>query len=506
MNCQNCGNLLTSGAAFCRQCGTPVAHTSQPPQQPIYQQPVYHQPQQQAPQQPLYTQPSYTQPMAAPPVQVQGTPLPENPLRVTFFAGGMIILMLLTALCGSGADEYTTSYLRALFVGSLACSVFLITKGDSANRIFSLVIAGSAALIYSLSFQACVAFSTTYSFNLFALFHGSNILFLVQHLVVAAAVVGTAFGTTMVFKRNPKRATLLIGLISAGSYMLITALAAVLFNAIPSLIYFFTTFFSSFIMAAALFGTVMLASMISNFRSTELQISVGYKVWFSVCIFFSTISFITVALGGIVGTTFFSYVGFLSSILTIGGIVGYILLFFRKRIGFPLILISIGVMIAGDLSSGFSLVLQSLMAGNQNLVSYGFGLMATSLTSLVNPAITGIALYFAWKKIPAATAYQKPLVTQLQKIFAIAGTAVGGLLFIIGSFAFYNLLDLREITDFILGVCSGAVVLIIGIAAFFACFRKESRVPKGLLMTNRVTAIVGFVFLLIVITGRFLGY
>lgn len=84
MFCQNCGNQLAEGAAFCGQCGTKVA-VQAAPQQPAYEapqsapQPAYEAPQStpqpayEAPQQPAYTapQPSYQQPVQAAPVQKQ---------------------------------------------------------------------------------------------------------------------------------------------------------------------------------------------------------------------------------------------------------------------------------------------------------------------------------------------------------------------------------------------------------------------------------------------------
>ena len=81
MFCQNCGNQLTEGAAFCGQCGAKVAEPAAP-QQPTYEapqsapQPAYEAPQPayEAPQpayeapQPAYSAPqtSYTVPQPAP--------------------------------------------------------------------------------------------------------------------------------------------------------------------------------------------------------------------------------------------------------------------------------------------------------------------------------------------------------------------------------------------------------------------------------------------------------
>lgn len=67
MFCQNCGNQLTEGAAFCGQCGAKVAEPAAP-QQPTYEAPQSApQPAYEAPQ-PAYSAPqtSYTVPQPAP--------------------------------------------------------------------------------------------------------------------------------------------------------------------------------------------------------------------------------------------------------------------------------------------------------------------------------------------------------------------------------------------------------------------------------------------------------
>ncbi len=106
MNCPNCGNVLVDGAAFCNNCGTPIAPANAAPvAQPVanqgapaaqpaqpYQQPA------QAYQQPTYQQPAYQQPGA-----------PATPGTKSKIAAG-ILGILLGAL---GIHKFYLGYTKA---------------------------------------------------------------------------------------------------------------------------------------------------------------------------------------------------------------------------------------------------------------------------------------------------------------------------------------------------------------------------------------------------------
>lgn len=86
MFCQNCGNQLPEGAAFCGSCGA-KAEVQTVPQQPAYEAP--QQPAYEAPQQPAYTapQPTYQQPVQAAPAQNANSPALDSLATSTMIFG-----------------------------------------------------------------------------------------------------------------------------------------------------------------------------------------------------------------------------------------------------------------------------------------------------------------------------------------------------------------------------------------------------------------------------------
>lgn len=107
IQCPNCNSTIDdTGAAFCPNCGTPLAQQpAQPvqPEQPVYQepaQPVYQQPVQ--PAQPIYQPPVYQQPVYQQPVYQQPAPTGKrgNGVGTAGFVLGLIamIFMIFAAL------------------------------------------------------------------------------------------------------------------------------------------------------------------------------------------------------------------------------------------------------------------------------------------------------------------------------------------------------------------------------------------------------------------------
>lgn len=110
IQCPNCNSTIDdTGAAFCPNCGTPLAQQqpayqepAQPavqpaqPEQPVYQepvqQPVYQQP---VYQQPVYQQPVYQQPVYQQPVYQQAAPTGprKNGVGTAGFVLGLIALI-----------------------------------------------------------------------------------------------------------------------------------------------------------------------------------------------------------------------------------------------------------------------------------------------------------------------------------------------------------------------------------------------------------------------------
>lgn len=107
IQCPNCNSTIDdTGAAFCPNCGTPLAQQqpayqepAQPavqpaqPEQPVYQEPV----QQPVYQQPVYQQPVYQQPVYQQPVYQQAAPTGprKNGVGTAGFVLGLIALTFL---------------------------------------------------------------------------------------------------------------------------------------------------------------------------------------------------------------------------------------------------------------------------------------------------------------------------------------------------------------------------------------------------------------------------
>lgn len=99
IQCPNCNSTIDdTGAAFCPNCGTPLAQKPVQPEQPVSQepaQPVYQQPVQ--PAQPIYQPPVYQQPVYQQPAP---TGKRGNGVGTAGFVLGLIamIFMIFTAL------------------------------------------------------------------------------------------------------------------------------------------------------------------------------------------------------------------------------------------------------------------------------------------------------------------------------------------------------------------------------------------------------------------------
>lgn len=96
IQCPNCNSTIDdTGAAFCPNCGTPLAQ-----QQPAYQEPAQPavqpaQPEQPVYQQPVYQQPVYQQPVYQQPVYQQAAPTGprKNGVGTAGFVLGLIALI-----------------------------------------------------------------------------------------------------------------------------------------------------------------------------------------------------------------------------------------------------------------------------------------------------------------------------------------------------------------------------------------------------------------------------
>jgi len=183
-------------------------------------------------------------------------------------------------------------------------------------------------------------------------------------------------------------------------------------------------------------------------------------------------------------------------VLTIIAIVGYIMLLASRRSGYFLIVLSITTIFFTCFKYGMnSLKLTELFLGGK-YNPLGFGFMAESFIYLINPLVTGLILIGAWSTDPHELREEKAKIPVIYKISSILGSAIFLTLFVGGAASYYGFKSTREPGLFVFTVVLGAVLAALQMFCLLACFRKDSKARKGLLITGLVFTAIATVFLL----------
>ena len=133
IQCPNCNSTIDdTGAAFCPNCGTPLAQQQpvyQEPAQPVVQpaqpeQPVYQEPV----QQPVYQQPVYQQPVYQQPIYQQ--PAPTGPRKNGVGTAGFVLGLIALIFFAIGALVfYANPFAAAITLIMLIIALILSIPG-----------------------------------------------------------------------------------------------------------------------------------------------------------------------------------------------------------------------------------------------------------------------------------------------------------------------------------------------------------------------------------------
>jgi hypothetical protein len=511
MFCTNCGAKLSDEAKFCVSCGAKLAAPEVTPQ-PVTQQHVQQAPvPQEAYQPPAYQQaPAYATASYAPathlkpvPAPIQGTALAANPLRAIILAGAVFITILFGAFFAAGRGAVESSYLYILFLVLVACGSYLALQREALYKVAAGVLALVAPLTFSFVSTMVMAsnysMATTYTNvpGLSMFFDAFEPINFIIQLVTAILVIGTAFAVSLLIKSEPKKQTLLATLICSGAFLAVSFLLyVILFRGFNPIYFLLLGIISNIPDALALGLAILLVSLFCTMKSFTLKVGLGPRIWFIVCLFFTSLSYVvTTAMGYELSSSYLQLPTLMLTILTSLGIVGYALLVGSKRTGYLLLLLGIGVLFFGQFNSNFSYLLQGFVYGapSGNSASLGIGLVS-SLSVLVNPTITSIVLLRAWKIVPDQVPYEKPRVALIFKIASIVAIVSGFILFFVGSVVFFGIGGYREVSAFFFGTLLGGATCVVGLFAALACFRKQSRASKPLLIISLVLAAFALAF------------
>jgi hypothetical protein len=321
-------------------------------------------------------------------------------MRAIMLAGALVVTMLLSCLAAA-IWENGASHTRILYLTVLACAAYLVQKDALFHKVAAGIAAAAAALVFAIGVSVLTVVQLRGTFNMADVFVGNFFRSFVGMLIVAAAVVAAGFLATLVVKGDTRRQTTKAALFCGGAYLV--------FNMITAVIVFRSSLSSAIIYsgigvipnAVALGLAIKLASLLCLAKGQRLQTGAGPKVWFVVCMIFSTLSVVVLFLLWQANPAIVDPPGFFAVLLSIAGIVGYVFLLCSRRTGYVLILIASGTLLFGNLSFnlGGILVGFEVGAGPQVLGEYTAGLFSSLLIAL-NPTITGLVLLRAWKAVP----------------------------------------------------------------------------------------------------------
>ena len=466
--------------------------------QPSYAQPASAQPSYAQPSpagaQPTYAQPAYAgqthvpaQTSAAPIQTMPGTPLPENPFRAIILAGAALVAMLYVGISTSGwswESEFTIIF-QAI---ALASAVYLIQKPSPLYRVAAGAIGLLAAVFFVVGFFLFNAVSSGGMQVIDPGFLMYVFKMVIREVIVAAAVIGAGLASTLIVKGDTRKQTTYAALFAGFAY--------IVFTLIMSFILFFQGFAETFVIAGigsipeaiACGVAVKLVSMLCLFRSTRLELTNGPKIWFALCFLFTLGSLITMAM--LPGQFFRPAWGFSVYLLTVVGIVGYAHLFFSRRVGYILVLAAVGCLFFGQFGHHFTAALYSFIFGPFNPRSLMS--MLTCLTMVINPTITGIVLFKAWKTTPAEPVVDKKRPSIVFIIGALAAVVLASILLANSLIGFFNpyWANYLKPSVFFLGPLLWTGFVLVAIFATISCFYKKAKAPKLLMIAGVAVAVI----------------
>lgn len=464
MNCSKCGYLLRADAKFCRNCGEPV----------------------------LSPAPNFWRQAE---ISAMPAALEANPFWAVWLAAAAMIIMLLTSFFSEWHVNQAACGLLFYFLAG--CALYLMISGKTKHKIYAggiLLLASFLSAYISVMSRILMATAQYIpSRAVGLLFTDGRFVFC---LIFSAIVFAIGVISPLIFKTDMKKRAFYTGLISAG------ALIAYIFirNIILPNVDFFHAFVNtllSLVNAAALFLSLIAVNMFCAVRSYRIQTGAGHKVWFSVCAVFSAVSLVAQNVIEIAnrGKMPLRDNAFVLFVLISIGIFGYIQLLASKRSGYPVILMAIGLIFFANLQINVnSLLIPFLQRRQLNVLAFRDILF--SLTVLVNPFITGMTLIGAWKLIPNEPPREKRRVSVVFKVFSIVGLVSAFVIFFTGALDTYGVFKFasHQAGIFMAFTAGGAAGAVLQVFCAAACFGKNAKAPKGLLVTGAVFAVIITIF------------
>jgi hypothetical protein len=414
-------------------------------------------------------------------------------LRALVLGGALLLMMVVGTVFLVDRGKYDSAYLSLAFLLIAACGTYLMMQKDTRYKVTAIPLFVLAPVLYVLFSAMQTAYLSTLDYNPLALFTERYLLELLQALMLSALIAVASLVIPQFAKRDKKAINNLVALGGCGVILVLgTIISMMVFRSmgIPSIA---VRFLNGIPDAAFFFLAFKLVTMLCELKSYGICTGTGHKAWFGVCLVLSTVSLVVMSVGGVVGSMYFMPAAYLFDLFTMLAILGYALLLGSKRMGYLLILIGTGFLFFGQFTAEYYASTLALIGLQNYPLPEHLGALASSLVMVVNPAITGIVLFKAWKLAPVGQFSEKPKVAAVFKIAPFMGIVLGAVLYFAGAYAFYDW-HYPEVTGFIFGVLLGGATIILSLFMLLACFRKQSRVNTPLLIAN--TVLVGIVVLL----------
>lgn len=414
--------------------------------------------------------------------------LPEQATRAYWLMGGALLFMLISAFVTTRNQlrfyETTNELLvlaNALVVG--AC-VYLATRTNTKGRILALCGLLASAAVYTV----CVSYLRRFAMlwnapDIRVLFRFPEFSANLRGALTTAGIVGAVVIISMIAYKDRIREKL-------GQTAWISVAALIvwrLFNlrrmfTLPNytVLHKIGYAVSAIDTAVCIALFALLIYMLCNPKGAALRTGTGTKVWFCICILFTS--------GSVVVSLVTETMGVASAAVAIVGVVGYILMLMSRRAGFPILLMAVLMSVVAGINAG-------LMTGRPSLA-----VSLSSLVGLVNPFITWLVIRNAWQDVSVPSGYavmpaqevEKPAVHVVFKIAAIVNIAVGSMLFLAAA---YVMLQLARFVmePFVFGVVLGGVLIGLGLVAAMQCFGSKRRPRRWFLILQLVIACLALV-------------
>ena len=313
-------------------------------------------------------------------------PTDQTPPVVAFWVlGGTLLFALFNTMTFTpwfSRSLHLTMELTALsFSLLLSACIYLMLREDTRYKIIS----GAGLFLGAIIYAFATVYLQVYGRMMQAPPWGAIMndpvfaYYLKLYFTIAVAIGLCTFIIKAVYKASDKQQLMLAAWLSAMLMFLIKFFRAYAYIFIyPDMPFIRRAGSLVGIIEDALFIVLftLIIYQISTLKRKELITGTGPKIWFSVCILFTTISIIV----GLVAQS----LGIASVIIALVGIAGYILLLMSRRQGFLILLAAVVINVAAGISTG--------MTGNQP--SWLNVLIA--LAGLINPLITWLVIRQAW--------------------------------------------------------------------------------------------------------------